>query len=188
MTNLFSIGELTRVFKGKKFSQYDSYGNIAVVNIGDVNDNGIAFNQLKRINAPSINLERYQLKTGDVLVSSKGTMLKLAVFEEQNEPVIASANFTILRPKDQRITGFYIKFYLDSVEGRELLETANTGKSTINLNTKLIESIRIPIIPKMKQLYLEQTYAKGLNIYQQKIIRANQEWDKLKSEIRKNLF
>lgn len=184
----FSLNDLVTFFKGKKVSSYSLEGTVSIINISDIDDSGIQYHGLKSVDETSLNLERYRLKEGDVLLSSKGTVLKLAVFEEQKKPIIASANFTILRSKDERLTGFYLKSYLDSFEGQQALKSANIGKNSININTNLLKSIKIPLIPKVKQLYLEQTYLKGLRIYKQKLFRANQEWEKIQNEIRKNMF
>mgnify|MGYP002227588955 CR=1 FL=1 len=53
---------------------------------------GIDYVHLKKIDCDEKSVSRYLLQEGDVLIASKGTVKKIAVFAEQDEPVIASAN------------------------------------------------------------------------------------------------
>ena len=127
------------------------------------------------------------MQEGDVLIASKGTVKKTAIFHEQDYPFIASANITVLRPIAD-IAGGYIKLFLDSKLGQELLEETNTGKNVMNLNTQKIVSIEIPKLPALKQAYLLQRYEQGLRDYKRKISRAQQEWQHIRDEVEKNLF
>ena len=49
-------------------------------------------------------------------------------------------------------------------------------------------SIEIPKIPLVKQTYLVQRYEQGLNDYKRKIVRAQQEWQRVRDDVEKNLF
>ena len=60
-----------------------------------MDDTGIDYVHLKKIDCDEKSVSRYLLQEGDVLIASKGTVKKIAVFAEQDEPVIASANITV---------------------------------------------------------------------------------------------
>lgn len=182
-----SLKEVTEHFKGKAVSKLSSEGNISVVNLSDMLEIGINYDGLKKIEADEDSVQRYLLQEGDVLIASKGTVQKTAIFHEQDYPVIASANITVLRPIAD-IAGGYIKLFLDSKLGQELLEETNTGKNVMNLNTQKIVSIEIPKLPVLKQAYLLQRYEQGLRDYKRKMTRAQQEWQHIRDEVEKNLF
>lgn len=182
-----SLKEVTEHFKGKAVSKLSSEGNISVVNLSDMLEIGINYDGLKKIEADEDSVQRYLLQEGDVLIASKGTVQKTAIFHEQDYPVIASANITVLRPIAD-IAGGYIKLFLDSKLGQELLEETNTGKNVMNLNTHKIVSIEIPKLPVLKQAYLLQRYEQGLRDYKRKMTRAQQEWQHIRDEVEKNLF
>lgn len=181
------LKEVTEHFKGKAVSKLSSEGNISVVNLSDMLEIGINYDGLKKIEADEDSVQRYLLQEGDVLIASKGTVKKTAIFHEQDYPVIASANITVLRPIAD-IAGGYIKLFLDSKLGQELLEETNTGKNVMNLNTQKIVSIEIPKLPALKQAYLLQRYEQGLRDYKRKMTRAQQEWQHIRDEVEKNLF
>ena len=179
-----AIKDVTEHFKGKAVSRLGDEGNVAVINLSDITSMGIDYAALKRIEMNKRAVLRYLLQDGDVLIASKGTVKKIAVFSEQNQPVIASANITVLRPTGG-VLGGYIKL---SPLGQALLDEANTGKAVMNVSTQKLISIEIPKIPLVKQTYLVQRYEQGLNDYKRKIVRAQQEWQRVRDDVERNLF
>lgn len=182
-----AIKDVTEHFKGKAVSRLGDEGNVAVINLSDMTSMGIDYATLKRIEMDKRAVLRYLLQDGDVLIASKGTVKKIAVFSEQNQPVIASSNITVLRPTGG-VLGSYIKLFLESPLGQALLDEANTGKAVMNVSTQKLISIEIPKIPLVKQTYLVQRYEQGLNDYKRKIVRAQQEWQRVRDDVEKNLF
>ena len=181
------LKEITEHFKGKAVSKLGDTGNVSVVNLSDMTETDIDYDHLKKIDDEQDSVSRYLLEDGDVLIASKGTVKKVAVFHDQDRAIIASANITVLRPTAD-ISGTYIKLFLESELGQELLETTNTGKNVMNLNTKKIVSIQIPKLQPLKQAFLIQRYEQGLKDYKRKITRANQEWQHIRDDVEKNLF
>lgn len=181
------LKEITEHFKGKAVSKLGDTGNVSVVNLSDMTETDIDYAHLKKIDCDEKSVSRYLLEDGDVLIASKGTVKKVAVFHDQDRAIIASANITVLRPTAD-ISGTYIKLFLESELGQELLETTNTGKNVMNLNTKKIVSIQIPKLQPLKQAFLIQRYEQGLKDYKRKITRANQEWQHIRDDVEKNLF
>ena len=182
-----SLSDVTEHFKGKAVSKLGDTGNVSVVNLSDMTETDIDYDHLKKIDAEQDSVSRYLLEDGDVLIASKGTVKKVAVFHDQDRAIIASANITVLRPTAD-ISGTYIKLFLESELGQELLETTNTGKNVMNLNTKKIVSIQIPKLQPLKQAFLIQRYEQGLKDYKRKITRANQEWQHIRDDVEKTLF
>lgn len=181
------LKDVTTYFKGKAVSKLGTKGNISVVNLSNISETGIDYDNLKKYDCNEERLLHYLLQDGDVLIASKGTVKKTAVFKAQKTPVIASSNITILRPNSD-ILGGYIKLFLDSERGQILLDKVNTGKQVMNLNTQKLVSIEIPILPVVKQAYLFQRYEQGLIDYKRKLDRAQQEWQRICNDIEKNLF
>lgn len=135
------LKEITEQFKGKAVSKLGDGGNISVINLSDMDDTGIDYVHLKKIDCDEKSVSRYLLQEGDVLIASKGTVKKIAVFAEQDEPVIASANITVLRPTSD-ISGGYIRLFLASDLGQALLDETNTGKNVMNLNTQKLSVLK----------------------------------------------
>ena len=174
-----SLSDVTEHFKGKAVSKLGDTGNVSVVNLSDMTETGIDYDHLKKIDAEQESVSRYLLEDG--------TVKKVAVFHDQDRVIIACANITVLRPIAD-ISGTYIKLFLESELGQELLETTNTGKNVMNLNTKKIVSIQIPKLQPLKQAFLIQRYEQGLKDYKRKMLRAQQEWQHIRDDVAKNLF
>ena len=181
------LSELADIFKGKAVPAKAEPGEVAIINLVDMTPLGIAYEAMRTFAADTKTLSHYLLEAGDVLVASKGTQHKVAVFEGQEFPVVASANITVLRPKEGT-NGYYLKFFLDSEEGRRQLKAADHGRAVMNINTKELSSIKIPNIQPVKQSYMAQRYVQGLADYKRKLARANQEWEKIQADIERQLF
>lgn len=188
VTKSAPLGDLVDQFKGKAVSAHLPEGQIKVINIADISESGqIDYNHLKGYDLTDKAIKRYILEDGDVLIASKGTVKKIAVFDKQTEQVIASSNLTVLRPGDQ-VRGYYIKLFLETAEGQKLLDRANHGKTVLNISTRDLLSIEIPMIPIVKQDYQIATYLRAREEYDRKLSRAQQEWNRVQDQVNRNLF
>ncbi|KGR73063.1 restriction endonuclease subunit S [Streptococcus phocae subsp. salmonis] len=181
-----ALGTVVDCFKGKAVPKKVDDGEFGLINLSDMRELGIEYSQVRTFQMDRRQLLRYLLEDGDVLIASKGTLKKVCVFHKQDREMVASSNITVLRPL-KLLRGYYIKFFLDSPVGQELLEAADHGKDVINLSTKELLEIPIPLIPLVKQDYLINNYLRGLNDYHRKVKRAEQEWRFIKNEIQKSL-
>ena len=99
---LVRLGDVVDQFKGKAVPAKAEPGEFAVINLSDMTPNGIAYDDLKTFSEERRKLLRFLLEDGDVLIASKGTVQKVAVFEDQGKrEVVASSNITVLRPKEK---------------------------------------------------------------------------------------
>ena len=181
------LNQLADIFKGKAISPKDAPGDVAVINLRDMGPLGIEGQDLQSISGDRRLLQRYLLEDGDVLVASKGTVHKTAVFEEQDFPCVASANIIVVRP-GKELSGYYLKFFLESPLGLALLNQASSSQSLLNISSKALGQIEIPRIPLVKQAYLAQRYLQGREDYKRKLSRAKQEWQRIQEEITKQLY
>ena len=85
-----SLSDVKEHFKGKAVSKLGDTGNVSVVNLSDMTETGIDYDHLKKIDAEQESVSRYLLEDGDVLIASKGTVKKVAVFHDQDRVIIAS--------------------------------------------------------------------------------------------------
>lgn len=181
------LDDLATCFKGRNLAAKETSGTIAMVNLADLDQFGqITYDQLRWLATDQIDSKHF-LQTGDVLVATKGTVKKVAVFDEQAFPIIASANFSVLRPGSD-LHPYYLKLFLDSPLGHYLLDEADRGRAVMNISRKNLMSIYIPKLPLIKQNYLAQSYRQGLHDYQRKLYRAEQEWENRQEQLEKNLL
>lgn len=77
---LVRLGDVVDQFKGKAVPAKAEPGEFAVINLSDMTPNGIAYDDLKTFSEERRKLLRFLLEDGDVLIASKGTVQKVAVF------------------------------------------------------------------------------------------------------------
>lgn len=119
-------------------------------------------------------------------MSCRGTVFKSAVFTKHNDPIIASANLIVVRPKE-KILGQYIKIFFESPIGLAMIKSFQRGTTIMNLNHSDIMEMEIPIIPISKQEEMIEQYQKELSNYKKSIKEAESRWTKVKNVLYKKL-
>lgn len=174
---------IAEVFRGKSILKNDtSLGNIAVLNISNIGNGEILYRDMDTINEDERKVKRYELVTGDVVLSSRGSAIKTAVFETQEKMIIASANLIVIRPKE-KVKGEFIKIFLESPVGLAIIKSFQRGTTIMNINHADIMGMEIPILPIEKQLELIQQYHEEFKIYKETIKKAETIWTAIKGKI-----
>ena len=177
---LIRLGDVVDQFKGKAVPAKAEPGEFAVINLSDMTPSGISYKDLKTFSEERRKLLRFLLEDGDVLIASKGTVQKVAVFEDQGKrEVVASSNITVLRPKEK---------LRETDIGRTYLDYADKGKAVLNLSTADLLDIKIPEIPIVKQDYQIAAYLRGRADFHRKMVRAEQEWENIQHNVTEALF
>lgn len=131
---------------------------------------------------------RYILQEGDVLITSRGTTIKIAVFNEQPGKVcVPSANINVIRT-NKLLKGAYLKLFLESSVGMKMLKGLQRGTTIVNINYKDIELLEVPVPPMAKQEKIINDYNEGLSLYIKTISAAEEAWNKIQADIQKNLY
>lgn len=89
--------------------------------------------------------EKHLLKDGDVLFAAKGTKNFAAVFENHNEPSVASTSFFVLRLFDQKVLPQYLVWFLNNPTTQKLLKTQAIGTSMPSISKQVLENLEIPV-------------------------------------------
>ena len=179
---------VANVFRGKSVSNKVDNGNISVVNISNINESGIDYLELDTILEEERKIGRYILEEGDVLITSRGTNVKIAVFKEQSKICIPSSNINVVRTDSKIVLGSYLKLFLESSIGVKLLQSIQRGSTIVNINIQDIEMLEVPVPTMEIQKELVSKYDAGLEKYNNIIRTADDEWNKLKTEIQGKLF
>ncbi|PTX59578.1 type I restriction enzyme M protein [Melghirimyces profundicolus] len=147
------LGELSepKPFRGMNPpKENEEEPNSHLINLVDVQDGKILFNQLKPTYVEPRRALRFEAKPGDVLVSSRGTALKVAVIPETQKKLLPSNNFIVVRPKEG-LHSHFLKVFLESPVGVQYIETLQGGSVAPIINPKHLASIKIPLLPYHKQ-------------------------------------
>lgn len=89
--------------------------------------------------------EKHLLKDGDVLFAAKGTKNFAAVFENHNEPSVASTSFFVIRLTDKRVTPAYLAWYLNNHSTQILLKGQAIGTSIPSISKQVLGNLEISV-------------------------------------------
>lgn len=134
-TGLFAkpagVGELVYL----QSKHFDEYGQLHTVLHTDLSADGIA--------------KKHLLKDGDVLFAAKGTKNFAAVFENHNEPSVASTSFFVIRPTDNKVLPQYLAWFLNNHTTQTLLKGQAIGTSIPSISKQVLENLEITV-PKLE--------------------------------------
>ena len=145
-----SLNDYTEIFRGKAISKKDPNGNIGVINIANIDELDIDYSNLDYIEESERKASRYILEEGDVLISSRGTIIKVAIFTKQTFSCIPSSNLIVIRP-NEGLLGGYLKVFLESSVGIKLIKSIQRGTTVVNINYKDLGQLEIPILSLAEQ-------------------------------------
>jgi restriction endonuclease S subunit len=130
-TGLFAkpsgIGELVYL----QSKHFDEYGQLHAVLHPDLVTDGIS--------------EKHLLKDGDVLFAAKGTKNFAAVFENHNEPSVASTSFFVIRPTNKIVLPQYLAWFLNNPTTQTLLKGQAIGTSIPSISKQVLENLEIAV-------------------------------------------
>jgi hypothetical protein len=176
------------VFRGKSILKKDtSLGNISILNISNIENGEIDYRDMDTIDEEERKIKRYELATGDVVLSCRGTAVKSAVFTRQDNIIIASANLIVVRPKE-KVKGEFIKIFFESPVGMAIIKSFQRGTTIMNINYADIMEMEIPLLPAAKQEEIIRQYRKELEVYKEAIKKAEDRWSNIKDSIYNQLM
>lgn len=181
------LRDVSDVFRGKSVTGKAEDGNVAVVNISNISETGIDYDNLDTTNDEERKVARYLLEEGDVLITTKGFAVKIAVYEKQPRMVIASSNLCVVRPSKQ-LNGTYLKLFLESETGMKLIKSLQRGTTIVNINYQDICELEVPVPPMDEQIEIAKEYNAGLELYKKTIAAAEEAWSMIKNSVKNKLF
>jgi len=90
--------------------------------------------------------EKHLLKDGDVLFAAKGTKNFAAVFENHNEPSVASTSFFVIRPTNNKVLPQFLAWFLNNHTTQTLLKGQAIGTSIPSISKLVLENLEIPVL------------------------------------------
>ncbi|WP_368233677.1 restriction endonuclease subunit S [Anaerotruncus rubiinfantis] len=182
-----SLRDVAAVFRGKAVKGKSETGKIGVINISNITDTGIDYAALDFIDEEERKVARYILEDGDVLVTSRGTTIKAAVFERQPFICIPSANLNVIRPH-KGLRGEYLKLFLDTPAGEKMLRGLQRGSGIMNINFNDLYGLTVPVPPLETQDGIIREYNAGLSLYQKTVAAAEEAWQNAQSGLRAKIY
>ncbi len=162
------------IFRGAQIpaSIIDEYSKVEddedvykLVSVGDIQNGTFDIDTLQVIKNDK-KFDRYLIKNGDVIVSSKSTKIKTAVVDvPKDQKFVATGSLLVIRCNQDKINPVYLKAFFDSKNGSKLLESIQTGTSIISINTSALMKLKISLLDRAKQDEIAKGYLLKLNQY-----------------------
>ena len=115
------------------------------LNIKNIQEDGIVYDEEEKIRDKKVNwYGKYDIKAGDIIMTTKGTTSRLVVVPDDFKDSFISSNLTIIRVNKQKYDPYVLAKYLQSDIGRLVLENITTGATIKVINASKLENIEIP--------------------------------------------
>ena len=126
----------------------------------DIDEYSINWSNLKMINSNDQKLDKFVVRKNDVIITSKSSKVKIAVVEEDPDvKCIVTGGMFIVRPDTAKLNPYYLKVFLESSVGTEILKSIQKGFSYIvSITIGNLENIKINLIGINKQNAIADKY------------------------------
>ncbi len=167
------LGELCEILNGYAFKS-ENYVNqgiriirIANVQKGFIEDNTPAFYSMN-----SIDLEKYMLKEGDLLMSLTGNVGRVALLSREFLPAALNQRVACLRMLSDNIDKGYLFHALNNDNFEQQCIQSSKGVAQKNLSTEWLKKFEIPLYLRKEQVKITEVLDKVNNLiflYKKKI-------------------
>ena len=132
---------------------------IANVQKGYIEDNTPAFYPLD-----SVELDKYMLEEGDLLISLTGNVGRVAILEKEFLPAALNQRVACLRLKTSRLTKGYLFHILNVNLFEQQCIQSSKGVAQKNMSTEWLKNYEIPLYSKEKQDVITEILDKTYNV------------------------
>ena len=153
-----TLEEIAQIVRGSqllKKSDIKESGAAFFINIKDIQNARLEFGQADRIQrTSSVCKAKFRISKDDILLTSKGAVLKAAIVEANPPEAYISGNITMIRV-DQRKYDPYVLFeFLISEQGQIALERIQSGTTIRIISNASLQTLKVPNydLARMKQI------------------------------------
>ena len=150
LTNSIPLKEIAQVDSGVQISKRDlevlsMQPTHYYLNIKDIGEGKINYDESSKLTYKKVDwLGKYDLEPGDIVITSKGWTVKVAIVEEL-KPAFISGNLTRIRIDPEKYNAYVLYEFLQSEIGMKMLEGLQTGTTIKLLNNAQLERLEIPM-------------------------------------------
>lgn len=138
------IKDITNIQTGL-FAKPDGFGELVYLQSKNFDESG----KLNSVLYPDLQAEgiseKHLLKNGDVLFAAKGTKNFAAVFENHNQPSVASTSFFVIRLANNKVLPQYLAWFLNNHTTQTLLKGQAIGTSIPSISKQVLENLEITV-------------------------------------------
>lgn len=148
----------------KKGMLTDKKTGYRILTSSDIENGFVNWDSLQSIDYKDTKFDKFAVKFGDVIVTSKSSKVKTVVVDiEPKEKILVTGGMLIIRPDLEKLNPTYLKMFLDSKEGQATLKSIQKGSYIVTINASNLETIEVPIIDIKKQELKAEKYNSELS-------------------------
>lgn len=132
---------------------------------------------VKRRVAAGVDLQKYAVLANDVVVTCRGTQLKIATITSHTEGALISANLIAIRAGRQLLPAVLFAFLHSPGVQRVLLQRGRSSTSSLSLTPKALAELSIALPP----LELQRQIAELIEAAEQNYVAATQSAERRRS-------
>lgn len=126
-------------------------GDVAVIQMRNVEGEGVDWPALSRVTLPSKRKPDY-LAEGDIIFTTRGRRNFALALSELPGPAVCSPHFFVLRVNDPSVLlPAFLAWQINQKPAQEYLQQAATGSHILNITRAAIESLPVAIPPREVQ-------------------------------------
>lgn len=152
---LEDIAQITRGAQVPKRVDVVEDGDVYFLNIKDIQEKRIQYEGADKVRSTnSVCKGKYRIQKDDILITSKGTALKLAIVEDYSPEAYISGNLTLIRVNPEKYHPYVLFEYLNSRQGQISLERIQSGTTIRILSNASLQKLKIPEyhLEKMREI------------------------------------
>ena len=164
-------------FRKRESTRPSDLGKWSLIKISDIHERGeIQWESVSHVSTDEVQEGASQiLRSGDILLASRGAHPTASVYEGQREPAIAGIQFNIIRPYADQIDSHYLAYVLNSPWMQKRLKQLSEGTDILMISVKKLREIEVPVPDRETQFRIRELYTLQL-----KALRLEQKISDLK--------
>lgn len=165
---LVKLEDIADIRRSQLFKDEGEGKEVYEISPSDFNKAGFLLEcgKIKQIGSQYKRLQTYKLEPYDVLLSTKGTIGKVAIVGETSETMIASQAVQVIRLKENnKDKSIALYMFLKSNLGQTILLTLQSGVAMPQIATAEIKKLSVPILTKEQEKQTVLNFNSELKMY-----------------------
>ncbi len=166
---LIKLEEIAEIRRSQLFRDEKEGKEVYEISPSDFSKAGYTFEcgKIKKIGSQHKRLQTYQLEPYDVLLSTKGTIGKVAIVGEISDAMIASQAIQVIRVRDEEKKEKAISLYMffKSDLGQAILSSLVVGVAMPQIATLEIRQLSIPLLSKEQERQIVLNFDNEKKLY-----------------------
>lgn len=145
------LKDIAEIIKGVQLSKEDlqelsKHREYYFLNVKDIENGKINYDEASMLTYKKKDwLGKFDIRANDIILTSKGSLVKTAIIEEDFRQAFISSNLTIIRVDPDKYDPYVLYEFLQSEIGIRMIEGIQTGTTVKLLNNAQLGRLELPV-------------------------------------------